>query len=396
MDFSLNEDQQAFADSAQALFADYCSDEALRLHDAGTAPYMSDLWAQCMANGLHSILISESAGGLGLGMTELGAVLEQQGRALALVPLAEHQLVASTLERYADAAAVPVEGGPSVSGMVAQAAQGEVMLSLSLTALQEASGPRMQAHHAGSSVVLAGGVHAVAFGAQADAVLVPVNLDGVWRLALISKSMPGVSVTAGRSQHHLEVADFKLQDVRIPESHLLDVAALPWLESHHTACVAATQMGVSAAQLQRTVEYVSQRKQFGRAIGTFQLVAGQMADAQILLEALRSSYSQLVYRLDAGLGCGAQSLAVKVLAAQAAHFIGHKAQHVHGGMGVDITYPIHRYLYWSRMLSASLGGSEASLERLGHWLAENDALGWKYDLPEDAGTPAGQGAHHAA
>ena len=120
-----------------------------------------------------------------------------------------------------------------------------------------------------------------------------------------------------------------------------------------------------------------------------------MADGKIAVEALRSALSQLVYRLDAGLGALPQALAVKVLAAQAAHLVGHKAQHVHGGMGVDITYPIHRYAYWSRALAFSDGGAEQALARLGDWIAEHDELGWKYDRPEDHGPAATTGAAHA-
>jgi alkylation response protein AidB-like acyl-CoA dehydrogenase len=59
------------------------------------------------------------------------------------------------------------------------------------------------------------------------------------------------------------------------------------------------------------------------------------------------------------------------------------AQHVHGGIGVDLTYPMHRFLYWSRAIGAALGGSEHHLAQLGDWLADNDTLGWKYDLAED-------------
>jgi alkylation response protein AidB-like acyl-CoA dehydrogenase len=55
---------------------------------------------------------------------------------------------------------------------------------------------------------------------------------------------------------------------------------------------------------------------------------------------------------------------------------------VHGGIGVDLTYPIHRFLYWSRALSCALGGSSMILERLGDWLSDNTTLGWKYDLDE--------------
>jgi alkylation response protein AidB-like acyl-CoA dehydrogenase len=59
------------------------------------------------------------------------------------------------------------------------------------------------------------------------------------------------------------------------------------------------------------------------------------------------------------------------------------AQHVHGGIGVDVTYPIHRFLFWSRALGLALGGSEYQLAKLGDWLANHDSLGWKYDLAED-------------
>ena len=80
MDFQLTEDQRAFADTAQSLFADFCNDDQLRSHDTSGAPFMQPLWQQCVAAGLHSITIPEAHGGLGLGMTELFAVLEQKAR----------------------------------------------------------------------------------------------------------------------------------------------------------------------------------------------------------------------------------------------------------------------------------------------------------------------------
>ena len=158
--------------------------------------------------------------------------------------------------------------------------------------------------------------------------------------------------------------------------------ALDWLEARSQAALAALQLGVSDEHIRRTVAYVSEREQFGRAIGSFQAVQMRMADAHIDLEALRSALWQLCYRLDAGLAAPSEALATAYLACEAGHRIGHSAQHVHGGIGVDLTYPIHRFLYWSRALGLALGGSAACLERLGHWLGDNDKLGWKYDLEE--------------
>lgn len=381
MDFHLNEDQQAFAESARALFADYCSDDALREHDAGNAPFMQALWTQCVATGLHAIVLDEAMGGLGQGATPLMAVLEQQGRALALVPLAEHQLAAAAIARFAPALA------PT---MIPGVARGEALATLCLDGLNAARGLPVAATHDGAALRLDGVAAAVPLAAQSAVAVIPVTLDGRARLVAVDPRAAGVSSIEGRSQHHLAIADLRFDGARVEEAALLAPESLAWLEPRAIAALASLQLGVSAGQLARTVEYVSQRKQFGRVIGSFQLVAGQMADAQIAVEALRSALAQLVYRLDAGLGALPQALAVKVLAAQAAHLVGHKAQHVHGGMGVDVTYPIHRYLYWSRALAFSLGGAEASLQRLGDWLAADDRLGWKYDLPEDLGISTGE------
>jgi alkylation response protein AidB-like acyl-CoA dehydrogenase len=378
MDFKLNEDQRAFADMAQQLFADYCADDALRAHDASDQPFMQALWAECVKAGLHSMIVPESAGGLGLGMTELMAVLEQQGRALALVPLWEQQLAAATLAQFADST--------RHQSVLDQALTGSP-LALSLTALQESSAATLRLRKSDTGWHLHGEVATVALGHLASHALIAVYLEGAseagMRLVLVPLNLPGVRRVEGRTQHHLGVADLHFEHVELTDESLLAPAAMGWLEPRAIACLAALQMGVTQQQLQRTVDYVSERRQFGRVIGSFQLVAGQMADGYIALEALRTSVWQLVYRLDAGLGVAPQSWATRALANDTGHSVGHMAQHVHGGIGVDISYPIHRFLYWSRALNTVLGGSEHHLALLGDWLADNDNLGWKYDSAED-------------
>ena len=379
MNFQLSEDQRAFAEMAQGLFADYCGDEALRAHDTSSEPFMAGLWRQCVAAGLHGMLVPEADGGLGLGMTELMAVLEQQGRALALVPLWEQQLAAATLARFApEALKTPV---------IAKALAGEP-LALSLAALAEARGASLRLQRRGDGWTLNGRTPAVPLGAQARHALLAAAIDGetggALRLVLVDLNQPGVQRDEGRSQHHLAVADLAFSRLAVAAEAVLPSAATAWIEPRAIACLAALQLGVTQQQLRRTVDYVSERRQFDRVIGSFQLVAGQMADGHIALEALRTSVWQLVYRLDAGLGAAPQAWATRALANDTGHRVGHMAQHVHGGIGVDITYPIHRFLYWSRALAVALGGTEHQLAQLGDWLADNDNLGWKYDLAEDA------------
>ncbi|MBS3017433.1 Acyl-CoA dehydrogenase FadE27 [Comamonas sp. PE63] len=366
MDFQLSEDQRAFADMAQSLFADYCTDDKLREHDASGQPFMQELWQQCVAAGLHSILVPEAAGGLGLGMSEMLAVLEQQGRALAQVPLWQQQVAAAAIAKFA-------EGQDAV---VQSAMQGE-LLALSLQAAVATRGPALQLQ----GDRLKGQLQAVPLGEQAQMALVAAAAGDEIRLVLVSLQADGVSRVAGMREDYCAVADISFRNT--PVLAVLGGRALDWVHEAAIACLASLQQGVTQEQLRRTVEYVSERKQFDRPIGTFQLVQGQMADGYILMQAQRSALSQLVWRLDAGLPCVPQAHAVRAQSNELGLKVGRVAQHVHGGMGVDVTYHIHRFMFWCRALAAELGSAEQHLEALGQWLADNDTLGWKYDLPED-------------
>lgn len=375
MDFRLTEDQQAFAETAAALFAEHASDDALREHDASGAPYMQRLWPACLEMGLHGVMVPEAAGGLGLGMTELMGVLEAQGAALALVPLWEHQLAAAALAHF---------GSDTLASRLLPAAMsGEAMWTVSLAALADPRGAGLKLSRADAGWRLDGQIAAVPLGDVADQVLLGAEDDAGWRLVALDLAQPGVQRCAGVDQHHLGVADLIVDGVVLDDDAVLAKAAHAWFEPRAIACLASLQLGVTREQLRRTVQHVGERQQFGRAIGSFQLVVGGLADAYIAVEALRSALWQLVYRLDAGLGALPQALAVRAQACDLGHVAGHKAQHVHGGVGVDVSHPIHRFLFWSRALAVAMGGSEAQLARLGDWLAGHDQLGWKYDLPED-------------
>lgn len=359
MDFKLNEDQIAFADSAKAVFSDFCSPEQQVAYETSAAGYMDELWQQCVANGLSAIILSEDQGGLEQGITELMAVLIEQGAALAQVPLWQGQLAISAAAQFG------VTSDLGADAVVAVALEAGVCASTQ-----------------GTGVVLNGSLGGVPYADSASHVLLAFEQAGVKRLALLDLSSAGIRRSAGRNQAQTGVAEISLQDFQLPMAALMTEDAYAWLEPRVIACLAAQQLGVSLEHLKQTVEYVTMRKQFERSIGSFQLVQGKMADCQMAVEALRSALYQLAYRLDADLSAQPQALATRVLACEAGHLVGHAAQHVHGGIGVDITYPIHRYGCWSRQLNIAHGGIEQNLAALGRWIANNDKLGWKYDAEE--------------
>ena len=127
----------------------------------------------------------------------------------------------------------------------------------------------------------------------------------------------------------------------------------------------AISLGVAEEALRRTAEYASSRKQFERPIGAFQGVAMRAADGFIDVEAMRSTYWQAVWRVDQGLPAEAEVATARWWACRAGHRVVHTAQHVHGGIGADTDYPIHRYFFWSQHLEVSLGGASEQLARIG-------------------------------
>jgi alkylation response protein AidB-like acyl-CoA dehydrogenase len=142
-----------------------------------------------------------------------------------------------------------------------------------------------------------------------------------------------------------------------------------WTIERARVALAALQLGVVGEALRRAAAYVSEREQFGRPIGTFQAVQHRLADCYIDIEALRSTYLRAVWALAQGLSVSAEVLAVKWWTAQAGHRVTHAVQHVHGGLGADIEYPVHAFFLHAKQLEIALGGATQTLAAIGRELA---------------------------
>jgi alkylation response protein AidB-like acyl-CoA dehydrogenase len=138
------------------------------------------------------------------------------------------------------------------------------------------------------------------------------------------------------------------------------------------AGLCAMQLGVCAEALRRTADYITGRKQFGRAIATFQGAQLRAADAFIDLEAMRATLWQAAWRLGEGRPAAREIAAATWWACRGGHRVVHTAQHLHGGIGADVEYPIHRYMLWAKQIEVTLGGSSRTLARLGRLVALGD------------------------
>jgi alkylation response protein AidB-like acyl-CoA dehydrogenase len=167
----------------------------------------------------------------------------------------------------------------------------------------------------------------------------------------------------------------RLAGARVAASELLGgdprsgARMLRWLHDRATVAVCATQVGVCERAIEITAGYARERVQFGVPIGSFQAVQHRMADCLIDLESMRWTAWRAISRLARGLPAEREAAVAKFWAAEGGSRIASASQHLHGGMGVDLDYPIHRYFLWSKSLELELGAATAQLVRLGGDLA---------------------------
>jgi alkylation response protein AidB-like acyl-CoA dehydrogenase len=192
-------------------------------------------------------------------------------------------------------------------------------------------------------------------------------------LFLLPQAAPGLTVEPQRSTSGEPQGRVTLHDVLLGTQDVVgagsETDAVRWTIERARVALAALQLGVTGEALRRAAAYVSEREQFGRPIGTFQAVQHRLADCYIDIEALRSTYLRAVWALDQGLSASAEVLAVKWWTAQTGHRVTHAVQHVHGGLGADIEYPVHAFFLHAKQLEIALGGATQTLAGIGRELA---------------------------
>lgn len=373
MDFSFTEDQNAIRELASQIFTDRATDEFLLDFYRAKNTYDDALWTTLAEQGLLGICVPEAFGGTDLGFTELCSILEEQGRRVAPVPLfASLVLGGLPIAQFGSDA--------QKAQYLSPLAEGSLKLSAALAdvGMTAALAKTVSAKKAGDGFTLTGEKHAVADGAVADAILVPaVDEQGQLSVFIVDCTAQGVNVQAQQNFSGTTKANVQLNNA---PAQLLGEAGqgaqiLQWIEQRADAALTSMQVGVCDEALKRTAQFTCERKQFGAPIGSFQAVAMRAADAFIDVEAMRSMAWQAVWRLSEGLPADIEVRAAKWWACNGSHRIVHAAQHLHGGMGSDVEFPIHRYFILSKEISFALAGGAATLSKLGKLLADDDSVG---------------------
>jgi alkylation response protein AidB-like acyl-CoA dehydrogenase len=179
-----------------------------------------------------------------------------------------------------------------------------------------------------------------------------------------------VAATNHEPQAHVRLAGVRVNDaeVLVPPSDAGEAAAR-WLVLRARAAQCAVALGVAERALRITADYTSQREQFDRPIGSFQAVHQRAADAYVCVEAMRLTSWQASSRIARGEPADEAVAIARFWAAEGGHHTTYACIHLHGGMGVDVDYPVHRYYLWARQIELTLGSANRQLAELGAALA---------------------------
>ena len=352
MTLVLTDSQQAVRETAEELFGRLVDASRIEKVEATPDRFDRELWSVLADSGLLGVAVSEEAGGLGLASTELALVLEQLGRVVAPIPLVDVAVAAWAIDTHGSAA----QRNEWLSRLVS----GEAIATVAVPS--STVGVKLAGNHVTGIAV------GIPWAHVADLVLLPV----AGQIVLVDPHASGVTSTREDTTGRAIGATLEFADV---SAETLGDGNGAWLTARTRIALSAVQAGVSDAAVRMTASYTSEREQFGKPLSTFQSVALKAADAYLDATVIRATTFDATEALDRGDDATLETLTAAWWAAEAGQHCVHLTQHLHGGMGADVTYPVHRYFLWAKQLELMLGGASALLAELGEALESHPGAG---------------------
>lgn len=343
-DLLYSDTEEALRDSVRDLFADRCPPESVaRAYDPEPQDF-SGLWRTLAAElGVAGLLVPEALGGAGASAREAAVVMEEIGRAVAPVPFLSSAVLATVALL-----------GAGDTETVSALARGEVTAAL-VVPLSTAPGDAL-AGVTGGAEGLSGSVGSVAGAAEADVLVVPVAAPDGLQLHTVARAAAGVQVTPVLALDMTRpLAGVSFSGAA---SSPVGPAGPAVTEALRTAAalLASEQLGVAQWCFDTTLAYVKQRKQFGRAIGSYQAIKHRLADLWFEVGAATAAAR---YAADTcARGDDDAAAAAAIAQAYCSGIAVHAAEEcvqLHGGIGMTWEYPAHLYLKRAKSDQLALG-----------------------------------------
>ena len=367
MDFGLGETADAIRETTARFAADRIAPIAAEI-DASNA-FPRQLWPQMGELGLHGITVEEDYGGLGLGYLEHVVAMEEVSRASASVGLsygAHSNLCVNQIRRWGTEGQkrryLPaLISGEHVGALaMSEAGSGSDVISM-----------RLRADRRGDRYVLNGTKFWITNAPHADVLVVYAKTDveggsrGVTAF-LIEKDFPGFSCSKKLDKIGMRGSDtgeLVFEDCEVPEENVMGPenggagVLMSGLDYERTV-LAAGPLGIMQACMDTVLPYVRERKQFGKAIGTFQLMQGKIADMYVALNSARAYVYAVARACDAGHTTRFDAAGAILLASENAVRTSLEAIQALGGAGYLKDFPVERYLRDAKLYDIGAGTNE--------------------------------------
>jgi len=360
MHLALTDDQRAIRDSAADILTQTCGLEHLRTVIESPAGWDETLW-QTFARemGFAGMMVPDDYGGAGLGVLEMALVLEQTGRTLAAIPFFETAVLAAQSVLLAGSEEQKQHWLPKL-------ASGEYKAAFAFSPAVDGRTARL------SGDILNGASGFVTFAHVADVLIVIAQSDNGPQLVVLPADTHGINI---QRQNSLDLtrpfSQVEFADVQVPDTARLVNGdnAIDEVLAMASGLLASEQTGGAAFCLSSTVEYVQQRVQFGRVIGSFQAIKHSLADMMVEIESARSAALYAATMLATGDAERFEAASVaRSWCSDAFHHCAGEAIQLHGGIGY--TWEHHAHLYFKRARSSAswFGSADEHREKIAGWM----------------------------
>jgi pimeloyl-CoA dehydrogenase small subunit len=371
MDFDLSEDQRLLKDSVDRLVADQYQFEQRKKYIREPAGYSAAMWDQITEMGLLGLPFEETLGGFGGGAVETAIVMDAFGRGLVLEPYYATVILGGGLLRRA--------GSASLLGALApKIAAGKLKLAFAHVerhSRYDLGDVSTTARKDGSGYILDGAKSVVIHGDTADRIFVTARITGERRardgigLFLLDPAAPGVTRRGYPTQDGQRAAEITLTNARVSAEEMLNDNALPIIEhviDEAIAALCAEAVGAMQSMQDLTLEYLKTRKQFGRPIGSFQVLQHRSVDMLVAVEQARSMamFAAVMAEEQNPVERRKAISAAKVQIGRSARHVGQEAIQLHGGIGMTNEYSVGHYFKRVTMIDQLYGDADTHLAYL--------------------------------
>ena len=382
LNFSHGETIDMLRDMVRAFAAEKIAPRAAEIDATNNFP--RDLWPELGALGLHGVTVPEEFGGSGLGYLAHVVVLEEISRASASVGLsygAHSNLCINQLNRWGTAE----QKRKYLPGLIS----GDHVGSLAMSepgAGSDVVSMRLKAQRRNDCYVLNGNKMWITNGPHADTLIVYAKTDmdagprGITAF-LVEKGMKGFSTAQKLDKLGMRGSDtceLVFEDCEIPYENVLGeegkgVEVLMSGLDYERVVLSGGPLGIMAACLDVVVPYVHDRKQFGKSIGTFQLMQGKLADMYVTFSASRAYVYAVAEACDRGETTRKDAAGCILYSAEKATWMALEAIQALGGNGYINEYPTGRLLRDAKLYEIGAGTSEIRRFLIGRELFEETA-----------------------